>query len=46
MNYSHIIQSLTYFVDAEDEELPKTFIDYDWNAIKSFYIQEQKNIYK
>lgn len=46
INYSHIIQSLSYFEDAEDENLPKVFIDYDWNTIKQYYIIEQRNIYK
>lgn len=45
INYSHIIQSLSYFEDAEDENLPKVFIEYDWNAIKQYYINEQRNIY-
>lgn len=45
INYLHIIQSLSYFEDAEDENLPKVFIDYDWNIIKKYYIDEQKKIY-
>lgn len=45
INYSHIIQSLSYFEDAEDENLPKVFIQYDWNEIKNFYCEEQKRIY-
>lgn len=45
INYSHIIQSLSYFEDAEDEILPKTFIKYDWKNIKEYYIKEQKDIY-
>lgn len=45
INYLHIIQSLAYFEDAEDENLPKVFIKYDWNTIKKYYINEQKKIY-
>ncbi len=45
INYAHIIQSLSYFEDAEDENLSKVFIDYDWQKIKEYYIKEQKNIY-
>ena len=45
INYAHIIQSLAYFEDAEDENLPKVFIDYDWQKIKEYYIKEQKKIY-
>ena len=39
INYAHIIQSLAYFEDAEDENLPKVFIDYDWQKIKEYYIE-------
>lgn len=45
VNYAHIIQSLAYFEDAEDENLPKVFIDYDWEKIKEYYIKEQRKIY-
>ena len=45
VNYADIIQSLAYFEDAEDENLPKVFIDYDWQKIKKYYIKEQKKIY-
>ena len=45
INYAHIIQSLAYFEDAEDENLPKVFIEYDWDTIKKYYINEQKKIY-
>ena len=46
INYIHIIQSLSYFEDAEDEELPETYINYNWNDIKKFYIEEQRNLEK
>ncbi len=45
INYLHIIQSLSYFEDAEDENLPKVFIDYNWETIKDYYIKEQEKIY-
>ena len=45
INYLHIIQSLSYFEDAEDENLPKVFIDYNWKKIKDYYIKEQAKIY-
>ena len=45
INYSHIIQSLSYFEDAEDENLPKVFIKYNWEEIKKYYVLEQKKIY-
>ena len=46
INYIHIIQSLSYFEDAEDEELPETYINCNWNDIKKFYIEEQRNLEK
>lgn len=45
INYLHIIQSLAYFEDAEDENLPKVFINYNWGTIKDYYIEEQSKIY-
>lgn len=45
INYSHIIQSLTYFEDAKDEILPKVFIKYSWEDIMKYYILEQKEIF-
>lgn len=45
INYAHIIKSLSYFDDAEDENLPKVFIQYDWDKIKRFYELEQEKIY-
>ena len=32
---------LCYFEDAENEILPKTFIEYDWENIKKFFINIQ-----
>ena len=32
---------LSYFEDAEEELLPKTYVDYDWNKIKEFFINVQ-----
>ncbi len=36
----HIIKSLTYFVDAEEEEMPMMLVPMDWGEIKSFFEQE------
>lgn len=44
LNYFHILKSVIYFEDAEDDILPKTFVDYDWNKIKDFYLKEYKKI--
>ncbi len=34
---------LSYFEDAEQEILPKTFVEYDWEEIKKFFINYQKD---
>lgn len=43
INYLNIVMGLSYFEDAEDEILPKTFVDYDWNEIKKFFINYQED---
>ena len=42
INYANIIMGLSYFEDAEEEILPKTFVEYDWKEIKEFFIDFQK----
>ena len=44
INYVNIIMGLSYFEDAEDEMLPNTFVDYNWESIKEFFIEFQKEI--
>ena len=41
VNYVNMIMGLSYFEDAESEELPKTFVEYDWNTIKKYFIDIQ-----
>ena len=41
VNYVNMIMGLSYFEDAESEELHKTFVEYDWNTIKQFFIDIQ-----
>lgn len=41
VNYVNMIMGLSYFEDAESEELPRTFVEYDWNIIKQFFIDIQ-----
>lgn len=41
VNYVNMIMGLSYFEDAESEELPRTFVEYDWNTIKQFFINIQ-----
>lgn len=42
INYVNTIMGLSYFEDAEQEILPKTFVEYDWEEIKRFFIKFQK----
>ena len=46
INYANIIMGLSYFEDAEQEILPKTFVKYNWEEIKKFFINFQTNFYK
>ena len=46
INYVNIIMGLSYFEDAEDEILPNTFVNYNWENIKKFFIELQKEIQK
>lgn len=46
VNYVNIIMGLSYFEDAENELLPKVFVDYDWDKIKNFFIDFQKQFQK
>ena len=41
INYMNTIMGLTYFEDAEEEILPKTFVENSWNEIKKFFIDFQ-----
>ena len=42
MNYASVIMDLSYFEDAEQEVLPEKFVEYDWDEIKNFFINFQK----
>lgn len=46
INYVNIIMGLSYFEDAEQEILPKTFVEYDWEEIKRFFISFQADFQK
>lgn len=46
INYANIIMGLSYFEDAEQEILSKTFVEYNWEEIKKFFINFQTNFYK
>ena len=46
VNYLNIIMGLSYFEDAEDEVLPNTFVPYNWENIKKFFIEFQRKVQK
>lgn len=46
VNYANVIMGLSYFEDAEQEILPKTFVEYDWEKIKKFFIKFQAEFQK
>ncbi len=46
INYVNIVMGLTYFEDAEEEILPKTYVEYDWNKIKEFFLKIQSEFEK
>ncbi|MCL4354512.1 nucleotidyl transferase AbiEii/AbiGii toxin family protein [Patescibacteria group bacterium] len=37
-NYHHIIKSLTFFEDAEEDPEPQIFFDADWKKIKEYFL--------
>ena len=41
INYVNVIMGLSYFEDAEQEILPETFVEYNWEEIKKFFIDFQ-----
>jgi predicted nucleotidyltransferase component of viral defense system len=45
-NYVNTIMGLSYFEDAESELLPITYIDYNWEQIKSYFIRIQPEFEK
>ncbi len=46
VNYANVIMGLSYFEDAEQEILPQTFVDYNWDEIKQFFIEFQPKFQK
>ncbi|MBI4994480.1 nucleotidyl transferase AbiEii/AbiGii toxin family protein [Candidatus Peregrinibacteria bacterium] len=41
-NYHHILKSLIYFCDAENDPMPKIFFKTSWKEVKNFFKQEVK----
>ena len=46
VNYANIVMGLSYFEDAEQEILPKTFVEYNWDEIKKFFVSFQQKFYE
>ncbi|NYE58570.1 nucleotidyl transferase AbiEii/AbiGii toxin family protein [Carboxydothermus ferrireducens] len=46
INYYHIIKSLTYFNDAEDEPMPRMLWENSWEEIKNFFLNKQKSLFQ
>jgi len=45
-DYHHILKSLTYFADAEEDPMPKLFFKANWKEIKTFFQKEVTRIAK
>jgi len=43
-NMMHILKSLTYFEDAENNPMPKMIVPASWQEVKSFFKEEIKKI--
>jgi len=44
VNLYHIVKSLTYFDDAEEEPIPRMLTDFNWDEVKSFFQQNQHEL--
>ena len=42
---TYMLMGLAYFDDAEQEELPRTFVHADWEDIKRFFVLEQSRLF-
>ena len=42
---TYILMGLGCFDAAEREELPETFVPADWNAVKRFFVEEQRRLF-
>lgn len=45
-NQSHILKSLVYFADAEDDPMPTLFFNVTWKEVKSYFQKEVPRIAK
>lgn len=44
INAYHILKSLTYFDDAENEPLPRMLVPFDWEECKAFFVRQARAI--
>lgn len=42
----HILKSLTYFIDAEEDPMPKMFSDVKWKTVRQYFMQETPRVSK
>lgn len=45
-NLVHIVRSLSYFEDADKDEMPQMIKKVSWEGIKKYFIQETRKITK
>jgi hypothetical protein len=44
INTYHILQSLFYFTDADNEPMPKMLVNIEWEDVKNFFLHHQKSL--
>jgi hypothetical protein len=44
INYYHIVKSLVFFDDAEQEPMPRMLHPLEWETVKNYFIQIQKQL--
>lgn len=45
-NLAHILRSLGYFIDAEEEDMPQMFESLDWKTVKTYFHKESERLIK
>jgi len=45
-NKIHLLKSIVYFEDAEDDKMPQMIKPVRWHAVREFFIREQRKIVK
>ena len=45
-DYHHILKSLVYFADAEDDQTPETNFKASWKEVKDFFVKEVPRVTK